>query len=350
MEVFMKTKMLLVCFMFVVFFAGLVQAEDANGFLVTGWNGASVTKFSPNGVNLGVFRAGAANPSGVAEGGGYVYITQGPHHWIGKYNPVDGNNLSPSSMSTNCVGGGHGPQGIVYENGRVYVAAFTISYLTAFAPDNGEEDGNPATPSGYFYAETTAGPQGVTSAVPNGEPAGTVYYTTVATDGSGALGKWRVEGDAPGTFAPVELTNATFPAGANARGVVAYGGNVYVALYSLNKVVKYSIADQTVTDFVTGLNGPYGLGIAAGYLYVAQHNNGLMRAFDLGTGVEKYSFSLGDSPVYFTIRPGAFVLDPVCTSPIEGDLDGNCKVDLADFATIAANWLKCNLDPQSACE
>lgn len=33
---------------------------------------------------------------------------------------------------------------------------------------------------------------------------------------------------------------------------------------------------------------------------------------------------------------------PVCAEKLEGDVDGNCSVNLADFAKLAKNWLACN--------
>jgi hypothetical protein len=38
-----------------------------------------------------------------------------------------------------------------------------------------------------------------------------------------------------------------------------------------------------------------------------------------------------------------------CAEPIPADLNGDCKVDFADFAIMASSWLDCNLVPQSAC-
>jgi hypothetical protein len=40
----------------------------------------------------------------------------------------------------------------------------------------------------------------------------------------------------------------------------------------------------------------------------------------------------------------------VCMGNPAHDLDGNCRVGLNDFALFAAEWLKCNLAPQSACK
>ena len=41
--------------------------------------------------------------------------------------------------------------------------------------------------------------------------------------------------------------------------------------------------------------------------------------------------------------------NPYCTASIAGDLDNNCKVDMNDLAILVSNWLKCNIDPQTAC-
>lgn len=40
---------------------------------------------------------------------------------------------------------------------------------------------------------------------------------------------------------------------------------------------------------------------------------------------------------------------PTCSSPLKGDLNGDCKVDFRDLAEMAENWLKCNLIAQEDC-
>ena len=39
----------------------------------------------------------------------------------------------------------------------------------------------------------------------------------------------------------------------------------------------------------------------------------------------------------------------VCREPIVSDLNGDCKVDLADLAIMSSEWLKCNLEPAVDC-
>ena len=43
------------------------------------------------------------------------------------------------------------------------------------------------------------------------------------------------------------------------------------------------------------------------------------------------------------------IVEPVCISPPAADLNGDCRVDLLDFAVMAGGWLDCGLDPQEAC-
>lgn len=43
------------------------------------------------------------------------------------------------------------------------------------------------------------------------------------------------------------------------------------------------------------------------------------------------------------------VIEATCTEEIEGDVNGDCQVNLFDLAIIARNWLDCNLEPPEAC-
>jgi ELWxxDGT repeat protein len=39
-----------------------------------------------------------------------------------------------------------------------------------------------------------------------------------------------------------------------------------------------------------------------------------------------------------------------CTQYSQGDINGDCKVDLKDFAIMASNWMACNIAPASNCQ
>lgn len=66
----------------------------------------------------------------------------------------------------------------------------------------------------------------------------------------------------------------------------------------------------------------------------------------------------GDTVVWVDTRDPidtiwAAYLDPVdiadCPIPLAGDTNGDCTVNLIDFANFADNWLACNLEPAEAC-
>ena len=49
--------------------------------------------------------------------------------------------------------------------------------------------------------------------------------------------------------------------------------------------------------------------------------------------------------LYREVFPGA----PICMDPPDGDLNGDCIVNLADFAIWAQGWGWCDLVPESDC-
>jgi TolB protein len=55
----------------------------------------------------------------------------------------------------------------------------------------------------------------------------------------------------------------------------------------------------------------------------------------------------GNSEIYAVVLDGPEVA--WCTSRIAGDVNGDCKIDFADFAIMASRWLECYLEPAEAC-
>ncbi len=51
---------------------------------------------------------------------------------------------------------------------------------------------------------------------------------------------------------------------------------------------------------------------------------------------------MDDVPVSDVIIQSVTVNTPVCIEKLDGDIDGDCDVDLADFVRLAGNWLECN--------
>jgi len=54
-----------------------------------------------------------------------------------------------------------------------------------------------------------------------------------------------------------------------------------------------------------------------------------------------------DSEIYAVVLDGPEVAR--CASRIAGDVNGDCKIDFADFAIMASHWLECYLEPAEAC-
>ncbi len=54
-----------------------------------------------------------------------------------------------------------------------------------------------------------------------------------------------------------------------------------------------------------------------------------------------------NSEIYAVVLDGPVVAR--CASRISGDVNGDCKIDFADFAIMASRWLECYLEPEEAC-
>ena len=54
-----------------------------------------------------------------------------------------------------------------------------------------------------------------------------------------------------------------------------------------------------------------------------------------------------NSEIYAVVLDGPVVA--CCESRISGDVNGDCKIDFADFAIMASRWLECYLEPEEAC-
>jgi hypothetical protein len=72
----------------------------------------------------------------------------------------------------------------------------------------------------------------------------------------------------------------------------------------------------------------------------------------LGMGNKGYSGSFTSYVDDFVMNGTTYVVEPatiICSEPLVGDLDSDCRVNFVDLAGMAENWLKCNLQPQSSC-
>ena len=64
--------------------------------------------------------------------------------------------------------------------------------------------------------------------------------------------------------------------------------------------------------------------------------------------VRIYNYALDALEIAHLYTDGADVT--LCMGNPAHDLDGNCRVGLNDVALFAAEWMKCNLAPLSACQ
>ena len=55
----------------------------------------------------------------------------------------------------------------------------------------------------------------------------------------------------------------------------------------------------------------------------------------------------GTSNIWAAELSGDAIAD--CPAKVAGDVNGDCKTDMADLAQLASNWLACDLDPATAC-
>ncbi len=279
----------------------VVGAYSANAaFLVAESSSGKAELYGSNGTHLSTFATGLSTPLGVAEGGGFVFISTYGNDMINKYSP-SGTSLGVVNSSAT----GHGPAGLAFINGRIQGAAFNISYLTSSGPDPAAEDGNPATPLSYlFYTPFVGSVHGLASAAPNGF-SDIVYYTG-QNGANGTLGYWQPGVDA-GTIYDFGATTV--------RGVVAGGSNtMYVAMYDLNKVVKMTFSDGgwTASDFITDINNPIGLAIDGNNIYVSSFLDQTISGYSLVDASFQSSFNTLGAPQYFIVtavpEPGSVSL------------------------------------------
>ena len=115
-------------------------------------------------------------------------------------------------------------------------------------------------------------------------------------------------------------------------------GNVYVT---------GSSGGSTDMDYATIKYGPD----SNTPLWVARYDEGSDNAWAIGLDDSNNVYVTGSVrvdgswPDIVTIK----YVQTSCTSPINGDLNDDCKVDFFDLALLVSNWLECNLEPPSAC-
>ena len=111
--------------------------------------------------------------------------------------------------------------------------------------------------------------------------------------------------------------------------IVDTAGNIYVASRKNQKVVKYN-SDGTLNNgnYITGYD-PYAMLIDNDYLYVAAHNLGTIRKYQLSTGNFIYSFPVGSLPTYMATNP-KYLLPPNFDYDGDGVTNGTELIENTD--------------------
>ncbi len=79
-----------------------------------------------------------------------------------------------------------------------------------------------------------------------------------------------------------------------------------------------------------------------GYCVFGQVISGMDVVDDIAAVTTTTEGGMTDVPVSDVIILSATLDTPVCIDKQDGDVDGDCDVDLADFVKLAENWLECN--------
>ncbi len=159
----------------------------------------------------------------------------------------------------------------------------------------------------------------------------------VFTDGTGLLGQLQILAEGPGfshqTASTVTRWSSTTPPVADEPLMLAmvWDGNANTGLFYLNGV---EMATGTLSGKLSAINDVDNL-LGMGYWNDLMLNASIdeLRIYDWGY----------DAPwieAHYDAGPDVLYVNP-CINPPEYDLDGDCKVGLADFAKISVDWLKC---------
>ncbi len=226
--------------------------------------GNDIRRYSDTGTFLGTFLSRLDVPNGIAasESTGDVFISQAGSGEIRRYDN-DGTDLG-------LVQAGQAdakPGGLAWVKDRLYVAFAGTKAIGSYGAKGSAE-------APRMLPGLPAAAQDVASAEPNNLPG--VYFTTSDdATGEGMLGYWD------GVDGHREKVICTFPKSSQPRGVVAWKGDVFVALLGAGKVVKVNTKGEA-EDWMAPLNQfsspqyvaenmPVGLAIHDGRLFVSSY-------------------------------------------------------------------------------
>jgi len=237
----------------------------------------------------GVF--GLQNPLGVTQAtpDGHYFISQFGSGEIRKYNAegVDLGTVLSGQPDWQ-------PAGVAWNDGRLYAASHRHKAIASYATDSLAEDGDPNTPEPQRVLEGLAeAASGLCSA---GERGGVYFTTSDETTGKGSLGYWSGQ-----SSDPAEIL-CTFPEGSQPRGVAVAEKGFFVALMGSGTISKVD-SEGNAEDWLIGLLNPVGASIQSGRLYVSQHSDRTVKAYDLSDKSVQTIITARSNPQYFAFVP-----------------------------------------------
>jgi uncharacterized delta-60 repeat protein len=119
-------------------------------------------------------------------------------------------------------------------------------------------------------------------------------------------------------------------------------GNVYVTGISFD--------GNTDNDYATVKYSPDGREIWVARYNGTANSSDYVSAVSVDNSGNVYvtgqSMGIDNNFDYATVK---YIQKSYCTSPVAGDLNNDCKVDLEDFSLMASHWLECNYALQEDC-
>ena len=256
------------------------------------------------------------------------YDTNGNRQWVATYNGTENSDDSVSALATDNSGN-------VYVTGTSFGGSTNYDFATVkYGPDGSQ-----------LWAARYNGPangdDGAKDLVTDN--AGNVYVTGYGYDSNTDYDYATVKYGPGGN----QLWAARYNGPANGLDfayalAIDNSGNVYVTGYSYDSNTDY--------DYATVKYGPDGREI-----WVARYN-GTANSSDYGYAVlvdnsgnvyvTGQSMGIGTDFDYATVK---YIQKSYCISPVAGDLNNDCKVDMEDFSLMALHWLECNYALQEDC-
>jgi DNA-binding beta-propeller fold protein YncE len=219
------------------------------------------------------------NPTGIAVGGGFVWVTNGLAGTVIK--------IDARTQATSAIEVGTGAKGVAFGEGAVWVVNHQDNTLTRIDPSS--EALNVVNLADFSEEGQETGPAAVTVG------AGSVWV-------SNSLGHsvWR--------FDPTDLEAE--PVRINLLqgnpGSLTFGaGKVWVTNPDTDGIVRINPDDNGQITIPCDCNNPVGIGVGEGAVWVASSGDGKLTRLDPGAGKIVKQIELGFSPAGVAVGPAA---------------------------------------------